>query len=51
MTRANKRRILVVEDDPLVAQVIGQTLLRLGYEVAAVVDNGDDALSQAFAGK
>ncbi len=49
MTKANKRRILVVEDDPMVSQVIGQTLLRLGYEVAAVVDNGDDAVSQAFA--
>lgn len=49
MTRANKRRVLVVEDDPQVSQLIGQTLLRLGYEVAAVVDNGDDAVSQAFA--
>jgi CheY-like chemotaxis protein len=48
MTKANKRRILIVEDDPLVAQAIGQTLLRLGYEVVAVVDNGDDAVSQAF---
>jgi two-component system, response regulator PdtaR len=49
MTNATKRRILVVEDDPLVSQAIAQTLLRLGYEVVAVVDNGDDAVSQAFA--
>jgi CheY-like chemotaxis protein len=48
MTSATKRRILVVEDDPIVAKLISQTLLRLGYEVAAVVDNGDDAVSQAF---
>ena len=49
MTNATKRRILVVEDDPMVSQLIGQTLLRLGYEVVAIVDNGDDAVSQAFA--
>jgi two-component system, response regulator PdtaR len=49
MTNATKRRILVVEDDPLVSQAIAQTLLRLGYEVVGVVDNGDDAVSQAFA--
>lgn len=48
MTRANKRRILVVEDDPMVAQAITQTLQRLGYEVVAVVDNGDDAVSRSF---
>ncbi len=49
MSNANKRRILVVEDDPMVSQVIAQTLLRLGYDVIAVVASGDDAVSQAFA--
>jgi CheY-like chemotaxis protein len=48
MTNATKRRILVVEDDPLVSRLIGQTLARLGYEVAATVDNGDAAVSYAF---
>jgi AmiR/NasT family two-component response regulator len=33
----------------MVSQVIAQTLLRLGYEIAAVTDNGDDAVSKAFA--
>ena len=49
MTSASKRRLLVVEDDPLAAKMICQYLLRAGFEVAGVVDNGADAISQAAA--
>lgn len=42
MTRT---RILVVEDEPVIALVIQESLLALGYEVAAVVDSAEAALS------
>ena len=49
MTSASKRRVLVVEDDPLTAKIIAQYLLRGGFEVVGVVDNGEDAVVQAAA--
>jgi two-component system, cell cycle sensor histidine kinase and response regulator CckA len=42
---------LVVEDESLVAIDIEERLVQLGYEVAAVVDNGADALRYAQAMK
>ena len=39
-----KVKILVVEDNPVVAEDIKETLTRYGYEVVAVADNGQDAL-------
>ncbi|GIW41013.1 MAG: hypothetical protein KatS3mg076_1590 [Candidatus Binatia bacterium] len=38
-----KRRILVVEDDPDIVQIVRQTLERAGYEVVLAY-GGDDAL-------
>jgi PAS domain S-box-containing protein len=38
-------RVLVVEDEALVALDLEERLARLGYEVSGVVDNGADALS------
>lgn len=40
-------RILVVEDEFITATDIKDNLLRLGYEVAAVVDTGEDAVLKA----
>ena len=37
-------RVLIVEDEGLVALDLEERLLKLGYEVAGVVDNGADAL-------
>ena len=39
-----KVKILVVEDNPVVAEDIKETLKRYGYDVVAVADNGQDAL-------
>ena len=39
-------RVLIVEDEALVALDLEERLARLGYEVAGVVDNGADALSR-----
>jgi PAS domain S-box-containing protein len=43
----SKQRILVVEDDPAVADLIVRYLKRSGYEVAACVASGEDALVEA----
>ena len=40
-------RILVVEDEALVAADLEQRLHNLGYQVAAVVDTGEDAVALA----
>lgn len=40
-------RILVVEDDAIVAQDVAETLRDLGYEVQDVVDTGRDAIRAA----
>lgn len=42
-----KERILVVEDEAIVARDICKRLEDLGYQVAAVVDNGEGALEQS----
>jgi len=39
-----KSKILIVEDEPIIASDIEMTLEDLGYEVTAVVDNAPDAL-------
>ena len=42
-------RILVVEDEAIVAQDLRASLEALGYDVCAVVDSGEDALEKAEA--
>jgi CheY-like chemotaxis protein len=42
------RRLLVVEDEALVAESLSQLLCRLGYEVAAIVDSGEEAVKMTF---
>jgi CheY-like chemotaxis protein len=46
---SRSRRLLVVEDEPLVATPLTLMLKRLGYEVAAIVDSGEEAVKMAFA--
>ncbi len=41
----DKARILVVEDESLLAEDIQERLKNLGYEVAAVVHSGEEALA------
>lgn len=43
------RRLLLVEDEPLVATPLTLMLKRLGYDVAAVVDSGEEAVKMTFA--
>lgn len=43
------RKLLVVEDEALVAEDIAGHLRNLGYNVVGVVDNGEEAVRQAFA--
>ena len=42
----NKARVLVVEDENIVALDIERGLKRLGYDVSAVVNNGKDAIRE-----
>jgi CheY-like chemotaxis protein len=42
-----KRRVLVVEDEVLVAMLVEEMLERLGYEVAAISSHLDEALQLA----
>lgn len=42
-----KIRVLLVEDDPDIAQLMVRRLERLNYEMVAVVDNGADAIREA----
>jgi PAS domain S-box-containing protein/putative nucleotidyltransferase with HDIG domain len=42
-----KVKILVVEDESIVAEDIKRSLLNLGYEVSAVVDSGEEAVKKA----
>ncbi|HKS38576.1 MAG TPA: PAS domain S-box protein [Verrucomicrobiae bacterium] len=42
-----KARILVVEDESLIAEDIEERLINAGYEVAAVAQSGEDALQKA----
>jgi diguanylate cyclase (GGDEF)-like protein/PAS domain S-box-containing protein len=41
-----KGRILVVEDEVIIARDIQRTLVRIGYEVPALAVSGEDALTQ-----
>ncbi len=43
----NRNRILIVEDEPIVAEDIKGLLEKLGYEVAGMAANGDQALALA----
>jgi PAS domain S-box-containing protein len=47
ITTGVSARILVVEDDAIVATDIEQSLEAMGYEVLAVLPDGDDAVSTA----
>jgi PAS domain S-box-containing protein len=43
------KRVLIVEDQRLIAADIEETLRKLGYEVVASVDSGEDAIAKAVA--
>lgn len=47
--REVRRRILIVEDQELTATELESTLRQLGYEIAAVVSSGEEAVRQARA--
>ena len=49
MQRAGGPRILVVEDENIIAKDIGQRLESMGYVIADTVDNGADAIEAAAA--
>jgi len=49
LSSASRSRLLVVEDEPLVATPLIMMLKRLGYEVAALVDSGEEAVKMTFA--
>ena len=40
---------MLVEDEDSAAEKLGKSLVRLGYEVVAIVDNGEDAIETATA--
>ncbi len=42
-----KKRLLIVEDDILLAQILTEILLEAGYDVLDTVDTGKDAISRA----
>ncbi len=43
----NIYRIMIVEDEVATGQKLGKSLVRLGYDVVALVDNGDEAIETA----
>lgn len=43
----NAGRILVVEDQVIIAHAIGQTLSRMGYDVVGIVHSGEQAIQKA----
>jgi len=43
----SKKKILVVEDERLIAEDIKRTLLYLGYDALTLVASGEEAISQA----
>jgi len=47
MTESHKYRILVVEDDSIIAEDISQALTRMGYEVASTAESGEEAIKKA----
>ena len=46
-----KARILIVEDETIIAMEVESQLQRLGYEVTSVVDTGEKAISKAESDK
>src|SRR5665811_85594 len=40
---------MIVEDESATAQKLGKSLVRLEYDVVAIVDNGDEAIEAASA--
>ena len=42
-----KKKVLVVEDESIVAMDIRSTLLRLGYEVPVIISSGEEAVKKA----
>jgi transcriptional regulator with GAF, ATPase, and Fis domain/DNA-binding NarL/FixJ family response regulator len=42
-----KAKILIVEDEAIIAMELGSQLQSLGYEVTSIVDTGDDAIKKA----
>jgi CheY-like chemotaxis protein len=46
MEAAARRRVLIVEDDPLSARVAAKILDRLGYSVCAEIETGEEAVSE-----
>ena len=45
----NKSRILIAEDEALVAADLSRCLSEIGYEIAGIVDTGEEAVSQTLA--
>jgi CheY-like chemotaxis protein len=48
MLTDNSARVLIVEDERIVARDLERRLRRLGYTVIALVTSGSEALQQAF---
>lgn len=48
-TQATPIRILIVEDEPIVAQTLARNLQQQGYEVAGFAKSGEDAIREASA--
>jgi CheY-like chemotaxis protein len=47
MDPEKRKSVLIVEDDSDIAQTLANGLQRLGYDVAAVVTNGEEAIEMA----
>ena len=43
----NKARILIVEDEAIIAMEIENQLQNLGYDVTSIVDTGEKAIKKA----
>ncbi|MBU2515363.1 response regulator [bacterium] len=43
----SRSRILIVEDEVIVAKEIEETLLKIGYDVCSIVNSGEKAIAQA----
>ena len=51
MMTMKKARILIVEDEVIIAMEIEHNLLNLGYEVVSIVDTGKDAIQKVVDNK
>jgi len=47
MTTKMKFRVLVVEDDSIIAEDISQALTRMGYDVVSTAESGEEAIKKA----